>query len=52
MAKATPTAIRTTRGDGTLHFRYPAPVSQQVCHWTLVLLWVLAPLTAIAALWL
>jgi len=44
------TAIPTTRGDGTVHFKYAVPMSEQICHWALVSLWVLAPAVALALL--
>ena len=44
-------AIPMTRGDGTMHFKYPAPTSEKICQWILASLWVLAPVLAIAALW-
>jgi hypothetical protein len=45
------TAIPTTRGDGTVHFKYPVTASERVCQWGLASLWVIAPLLAIAILW-
>ena len=46
------TAVPMTRPDGTLYFKHIVPLSEHICHWTLVSLWVLAPATAIAAFWL
>ena len=45
------TAIPTTRGDGTVDFKYPATMSERVCQWTLASLWVIAPVVAVAVLW-
>ncbi|HSA90499.1 MAG TPA: hypothetical protein VLF42_11430 [Burkholderiales bacterium] len=47
----TTTAIPTTRGDGTVHFKYAVPMSEQICQWALVSLWVLAPVMAVAVFW-
>ncbi len=44
------TAIPTTRGDGTVYFRYPGTRTEQVCQWGLISLWVIAPLVAITVL--
>ncbi|HEX2331553.1 MAG TPA: hypothetical protein VHI32_00115 [Burkholderiales bacterium] len=46
------TAIPTTRPDGTVYFKHVPPLGEQICHWTLASLWVLAPVLAVAALWL
>ena len=45
------TAIPTTRGDGTVYFKYPVTTSERICQWSLASLWVVAPLLAIAVLW-
>lgn len=46
-----PTAIPTTRADGTVRFKYPVAPSERICQWALASLWVSAPLLAIALLW-
>jgi hypothetical protein len=41
-----------TRGDGTVYFKYPPrPMSERICHWTLVALWVFAPVLAVTMFW-
>jgi hypothetical protein len=56
---ATPTGVTPVLGEnGVVYFehipmpsgRQPKPVTERLCHWTLVFLWSLVPVVGVAAL--
>ena len=45
------TVVPILRQDGTVHFRRaPKPLSERLCDWGLVFLWLLVPMVTIASI--